>query len=90
MWIPDKIVELVDAQAVVRYVGRDEANLWNRHRRPGELSLFCGWSWFARTGSRNQRGLKSQSAAYRDAYYTLVASQPKRPSLKLVAQGGGR
>lgn len=66
------IVEQVEAVARLRYIARDDVKLWNENRRDGELRLLSGWMWTAKDGSAHQQGLKTYSAAVRDAYYVLV------------------
>jgi hypothetical protein len=85
MWFSDKIVSDVEDVAVIRYVGWEEVANWNEHRRKGEVRLFTGWAWFSRKDGRHQQGLKTISAAYRDAYYVLVSGQAT-PRLRVVAR----
>lgn len=85
MWLKDSVVAEVERLALVRYVSAAECKLWNEHRRPDELRLFCGWLWAARRGGGYQGGLRTRSAALRDAWYQLVAQEraprPGRPRL---------
>lgn len=79
MWFADSILVEVDEVAIIRYVGVEECQRWNEHRRKGEMRLFTGWSWFSRKSNAHQQGMKTKSACYRDAYYALVikAETPK-------------
>jgi hypothetical protein len=83
MWFADSIIAEVDEVAVIRYLNQDDTRLWNEHRRKGEIRLFTGWQWIAKQGNRQQQGLKTKSAAYRDAYYALVKHQAA-PRLRIV------
>jgi hypothetical protein len=83
MWFPDSIITEVDEVAHIRYINENETRQWNEHRRKGELRLFTGWAWVARHGNKQQQGLKTKSAAYRDAYYALVKH---RPQLRIVKE----
>jgi hypothetical protein len=82
----------VEAVAKIRYLGRDDAKLWNDNRRGAELRLLSGWMWTAKDGSAYQQGLKTYSAAIRDAHYALVAKTAvpgknarTTPKLRIVA-----
>lgn len=87
MWLKSSVVAEVERLALVRYVSAAECKLWNEHRREGELRLFCGWMWAARRGGGYQGGLRTRSAALRDAWYQLVAlERAPRPRLRLVAR----
>jgi hypothetical protein len=66
------ITDQVDEVCRIRYMARDDVNAWNRNRRDGELRLLSGWMWTAKNGSAYQQGLKTRSAAIRDAYYVLI------------------
>jgi hypothetical protein len=87
----DDIIGKVEAVARIRYMARDDVKLWNENRRGGELRLLSGWCWTAKKGSEYRQGLKTYSAAVRDAYYELVLHEaapgitPRRTSLKAVA-----
>jgi hypothetical protein len=72
MWIANSIVAEVEDVVTIRYITLAECALWNEHRKPGELRLFTGWSWTARGIGEHQQGLKTYSAAVRDAYYRVV------------------
>lgn len=88
MWLLTAIIEQTDRVARFRYIGRAECAQWNEHRRDGELRLLSGWEWLEKGGEgRHQQGLKTLTAAYRDAYYVLVRKEtlPRLPShLKIV------
>jgi hypothetical protein len=88
MWIQRDLVAQVEAVVTIRYVNVHDCALWNEHRREGEMRLFTGWSWTARHGNEHQQGLKTHSAAVRDAYYRMVlkAELPtKRRHLRVAA-----
>lgn len=80
MWLPANIVSEVEEKARVSYIPVAHTQLWNEHRRPGELRLLTGWAWVARNGSDYRQGFKTMSAAYRDCWYYLV-QQTSAPSL---------
>jgi hypothetical protein len=87
MFFANDIIAAVDRVARVRYLGKRDIKAWNDNRRDGELRLLSGWEWIARNGSAHRQGLKTVSAAYRDAYYELVvgAETPRlRAKLRLV------
>lgn len=90
MWLPQKIVDEVNEVARIHYVDKASTQRWNQHRREGELRLLTGWCWQAKQGSRHQQGLKTLTAAYRDAWYALIAKAETpsvtRPRLRLVAR----
>ena len=72
MWLPNTIVEDVKKVARIHYVNVAMCQSWNEHRREGELRLLTGWCWTAKDGRSFQQGLKTETFAYRDAYYALV------------------
>jgi hypothetical protein len=86
MWINNETVRQIEHVARFRYIGRDECALWNGHRRNGELRLLSGWEWLEKNGERHQQGLKTLTAAYRDAYYVLIHERglPTIRTLRLV------
>jgi hypothetical protein len=86
MWLSAKVIADVGRVARVRYIGVIETQAWNEHRKDGELRLLTGWEWIARDGSRFQGGFKTQTVAYRDAWYALVAQaeQPRVTRLRVV------
>jgi hypothetical protein len=86
----DSVIHEVDAVARIKYIARDDVKLWNENRRDGELRLLTGWMWTAKDGSAHQQGLKTYSAAIRDAWYVLVhkkavPSATRRAKLRVVA-----
>jgi hypothetical protein len=72
MWIPNEYIEQVEDLVTIDYLDHARCALWNEHRRPGEMRLFTGWCWTAKTGNEHQQGLKTYSACVRDAYYSFV------------------
>lgn len=92
MWIADQTVKEIDKVARFRYISKMECELWNAQRKPGELRLLTGWEWIARDGSGHQQGLKTRTAAYRDAYYILIKRESApglplgRATLRLVGR----
>jgi len=89
MWLPANIVADVEHVARIYYVGVNDTKLWNKHRRSGELRLLTGWCWTARKGYAFRQGFKTQTVAYRDAWYALVAHSEAppiaRPRLRVIA-----
>jgi hypothetical protein len=87
----DDIVQQVEAVARIKYLGREEVRLWNENKRDGELRLLSGYMWTAKDGSAHQQGLKTYSAALRDAWYVLVhkravpSATQRRAKLRVVA-----
>lgn len=73
MWLPANVIAEVDQVARIYYVAVADTRLWNEHRRDGELRLLTGWCWSARRGGTFRQGFKTQTVAYRDAWYSLVA-----------------
>lgn len=68
----EKIRE-IEERARIFYLNRTMAFGWNENRRGNELRLVTGWTWVERGGQgRSRTGFKTQSAAYRDAYYVLI------------------
>lgn len=82
MWLPNDIVRKIDQIARFRYINKRECEVWNAHRRVGELRLLTGWEWIAKDGSAHCQGLKTITVAYRNAYYALVRKEDA-PSLAL-------
>jgi hypothetical protein len=72
MWLPQSIIDEVRKVASVHYVDAALCQRWNEHRRDGELRLLTGWSWTAKNGRDFKQGFKTQTVAYRDAWYALV------------------
>lgn len=89
MWITESTIKEIEKVARFRYISRVECEHWNAHRKPEELRLLTGWEWISRDGSSHQQGLKTRTAAYRDAYYVLI-KQSDAPSvswnLRLVSR----
>jgi len=59
-------------KARFHYLDKHMCAAWNRNRSANELRLLTGWVWQCKTTSQYQMGLKTQTAALRDAYYTLI------------------
>lgn len=72
MWLPNDIIAAVDRIARITYINVADTKLWNEQRNKDELRLLTGWAWTARNGSAHRQGFKTQTVAYRDAYYELV------------------
>ena len=72
MWLPNDVIEAVDAVARVYYVSELNCKAWNTHRKSNELRLLTGWMWSSKTNQMHQQGLKTKTQCYRDAYYKLV------------------
>lgn len=97
MWLPQNVIDDVDAVARIYYVGCAETALWNEHRREGELRLLTGWCWAARDGDEFRQGYKTRTVAYREAWYVLFglavpsiagvnAPRRSRTALRVVAK----
>lgn len=71
-FFPRTIIDAVDQIARVRYLDKHTCRIWNDNRRSGELRLLTGWMWASRKGGEYRQGFKTQSVAYRDAYYALI------------------
>ena len=70
MWLPDAVLKDVrDHGARVFYLSYPAARRWAEDRPPGEPLVFSGWYWTL--GDREAGPFKSQSSAWRDAYYKL-------------------
>jgi hypothetical protein len=89
MWLPNNIIAEVGRVARIHYVDRAMCVRWNEHRKEGELRLLTGWCWTARNGRDYRQGFKTQTVAYRDAYYALVRQEHTppiaRPRLRVVS-----
>jgi hypothetical protein len=88
MWLPNQIIQSVDDAARIYYVNARMCLSWNQHRKDGELRLLTGWCWISKTNpSLFRQGFKTQTVAYRDAYYSLVRreSAPAVRRLRAVA-----
>jgi hypothetical protein len=90
MWLPNNIIADVDRVARIHYVDVGLCQQWNKHRRGGELRLLTGWCWTAKNGRDFRQGFKTQTVAYRDAYYALVRKEHTpviaRPRLRIVGE----
>lgn len=73
MWLPNNIVTDVDHVARIYYINKVMCINWNANRQEGELRLLTGWCWVERGGRNYRQGFKTQTVAYRDAYYALIA-----------------
>jgi hypothetical protein len=54
------------------YLDKYMCQAWNRNRNANELRLLTGWVWQSKIDNKYQMGLKTQTAALRDAYYVLL------------------
>lgn len=85
MWLPRSVIndvhETVDE---VFYVNYQTTKVFNESRTPGVPLVFSGWYWAK--GPREGGPFKSQSAAYRDAWYRLC-SRTKMPLVHETARG---
>jgi hypothetical protein len=54
------------------YLDNHMCQAWNRNRNANELRLLTGWVWQSKIDNQYQMGLKTITAAMRDAYYTLI------------------
>ena len=83
MWLPQKIIQAVtDTVDEVFYVSFQTAKVFNEGRERGTPMVFSGWYW-AR-GTQEGGPFKSQSSAYRDAWYELI-SNARAPALHKAA-----
>jgi hypothetical protein len=70
MWLPDILIKDVrELQARVFYLSYSACRRWAENRDKGEPLVFSGWYWSL--GKREAGPFKSQSAAWRDAWYQL-------------------
>lgn len=70
MWLPDSVLSDVRAlDARIFYLSYSACRRWAEHRDKGEPLVFSGWYWSL--GKREAGPFKSQSAAWRDAWYQL-------------------
>jgi len=67
----------------VFFVSYHTTRVFNENRAPGTPLVFSGWYWAK--GPREGGPFRSQSSAYRDAWYHLVARQ-KAPALYAAAK----
>lgn len=91
MWLPRDIILEVEAVARITYIDAVQTARWNKYRQPGELRLLTGWAWIARNGRDSRQGFKTQTVAFRDAYYALCRREEapafERRRVRLI-QGG--
>ena len=73
MWLPNAVITDVQKVARIYYIDAAHTKSWNEHRREGELRLLTGWCWTTKDGRTYGQGFKTQTVAYRDAWYRLVA-----------------
>lgn len=88
MWLPTKVISDVKEVARVVYIDVTACERWNKFRREGELRLLTGWAWIAKSNNRGARqGFKTQTVAYRDAYYALCLEEEAvfQPRPRIVA-----
>lgn len=86
MWLPGNVIESVDNVARIYYINSAMTQRWNATRKPNELRLLTGWCWESKSGGNFYQGFKTQTVAYRDAWYNLVArhSIPRYNRIRLV------
>jgi hypothetical protein len=72
-YFTDDIVSQVDKVATIGYLDRRRVGIWNNNRDGDDLRALTGWYWVAKA-DRNKygQGLKTPSAAIREAYYELI------------------
>ena len=74
MWLPDKVIASVnDGVDEVFYLLYATTKIFNEQRPPGTPLVFSSWYWAK--GTREAGPFKSQSSAYRDAWYRLCSRQ---------------
>lgn len=84
MWLPNSVISAVrETVDEVFYVSYETTRTFNQDRAPGTPLVFSGWYWAK--GSREGGPFRSQSSAYRDAWYKLVARE-KAPVLYATAK----
>jgi hypothetical protein len=70
MWLSNSLLDEARALEVrVFYLSYAACRRWAEHRDKGEPLVFSGWYWTH--GKREAGPFKSQSAAWRDAWYLL-------------------
>lgn len=70
MWLRDSILtEVTDLGARIFYLSYAACRRWAENRDPDQPLVFSGWYWSK--GGREAGPFKSQSAAWRDAWYQL-------------------
>lgn len=74
MWLSEKIVkDTMDAGVRVFYVSFQATRYWAQEREPGQPLVFSGHYW---ARGRDEAGpFRSQSGAWRDAWYRVVLGQ---------------
>lgn len=71
MWLSAAVLhDASETGARVFYVSYAATRRWAETREPGEPLVFSGWYWTL--GAREAGPFKSQSAAWRDAWYRLA------------------
>jgi hypothetical protein len=71
MWLPRALTDAVtEAGIKVFYVSYAATRRWAVERDKGEPLIFSGWYWGL--GPRESGPFKSQSSAYRDAWFRVV------------------
>ena len=71
MWLSNALVkDVTDAGIKVFYVSYPATRLWARERDKGQPLIFSGWYWGL--GPREGGPFKSQSSAFRDAWFRVV------------------
>jgi len=72
MWLPNAVINAVNEQVdEVFYLSYVTTRVFNDQRSPGTPMVFSGWYWAK--GLREAGPFKSQSSAYRDAWYRLCS-----------------
>lgn len=83
MWLPRSVIEAVNENIdEVFLVNYATTKIFNEKRSPGTPLVFSGWYW-AR-GKQEGGPFRSQSAAYRDAWYKFC-SRTRMPSIHETA-----
>lgn len=75
MWITHDIVESVEKVCRVHYISYADCQRWNERRDSADLRLMSGWAWTSKDGRHWRQSMRSQTAAYIDAWYALVAKR---------------
>src|SRR5580765_3370776 len=85
MWLPNSVIAAVDeAVDEVFLINYQTTKIFNENREPGTPLVFSGWYWAK--GRLEGGPFRSQSSAYRDAWYRFVSRQ-KAPMLHETARG---
>lgn len=82
MWISNDVVAEIERVARIHYIDFATAQAWNEKRDKSELRLMSGWAWTSRDGRHWRQSLRSQTAAYIDAWYALVAKREAPPATR--------